>query len=135
MRFAGQLAHAGLDGRADDSLDLVRQAVVLSTLLVRSACCYTEAGKPHQAVQLFGDVLAGGTLSKRYSGLFGARQAKALALGGEPYEAATVAATAVTVARKTRSERTMNVVVEVVRALDPWRNRPSVRMLIDILMP
>lgn len=105
------------------------------TLLVLSACCYTEAGKPHQAVQLFGDVLAGGTLSRRDSGLFGARQAKALALGGEPDEAATVAATAVTVARETRSERTMNVVVEVVRALDPWRNRPSVRMLNDVLMP
>ncbi|MBF6233285.1 hypothetical protein [Nocardia farcinica] len=86
-------------------------------------------------MQLFGDVLAGGTLSRRDSGLFGARQAKALALGGEPDEAATVAATAVTVARETRSERTMNVVVEVVRALDPWRNRPSVRMLNDVLMP
>jgi hypothetical protein len=67
--------------------------------------------------------------------LFGARQAKALALGGEPDEAATVAVMAVTVARETRSERTMNVVVEVVRALDPWRNRPSVRMLSDVLTP
>ncbi|MGY1867205.1 MULTISPECIES: hypothetical protein [Nocardia] len=41
------------------------------TLLVRSACCYTEAGKPHQAVRLFSDVLGSGTLSKRDSGLFG----------------------------------------------------------------
>ncbi|MBF6456932.1 helix-turn-helix transcriptional regulator [Nocardia cyriacigeorgica] len=105
------------------------------TLLVRSACCYSEAGKPHRAVQLFGDVLAGGTLSKRDSGLFRARQAKALALAGEPDEAATVAATAVAVARETRSERTMNVVAEVVRALEPWRNRPNVRMLNDVLMP
>ena len=105
------------------------------TLLVRSACCYTEAGKPHRAAELFGQVLAGDSLSRRDSGFFGARQAKAFALGGEPDEAAAVAETSVAVARETRSERTMNVIVDVVRTLDPWRHRPKVKHLRDVLMP
>jgi transcriptional regulator with XRE-family HTH domain len=106
-----------------------------STLMLRSACCYTEAGKPQKAIGLFSEVLSGGTLSRRDAGFFGARQAKALALSGEPDEAATVAVGSVAVARETRSERTMNVVLEVVCALDSWRNRPSVRMLKDVLTP
>jgi hypothetical protein len=106
-----------------------------STLMLRSACCYTEAGKPQKAIGLFSEVLTGGTLSRRDAGFFGARQAKALALGGEPDEAATVAVGSVAVARETRSERTMSVVLQVVRALDSWRNRPSVRMLKDVLTP
>ncbi|MEV6253939.1 XRE family transcriptional regulator [Nocardia sp. NPDC051911] len=106
-----------------------------STLLVRSACCYTEAGKPQRATELFGHVLADGGLSRRDAGFFSARQAKALALSGEPDEAATVATKSVEVARETRSERTMNVVVDVMRTLDPWNHRPSVRQLREALMP
>ncbi|MFD3431245.1 helix-turn-helix domain-containing protein [Nocardia fluminea] len=105
------------------------------TLLVRSAACYTEAGKPVKATQLFGTVLAGGSLSRRDAGFFSARQAKAFALSGEPDEAATIATEAVGIARETRSERTMNVIIEVVHALDPWRNRASVRALHEVLAP
>jgi hypothetical protein len=103
------------------------------TLLLRSACCYTEAGKPDRAVALFSDVIDGGTLSRRDAGFFGARRATALALSGEPDEAANTALDSVAVARATRSERTMNVVKEVVRALEPWRNRPSARALKDAI--
>jgi hypothetical protein len=71
-------------------------------------------GKPQPATELFGQVLADGGLSRRDAGFFSARQAKALALSGEPDEAATVATKSVAVARETRSERTMNVVVDVV---------------------
>ncbi|WP_433578561.1 helix-turn-helix domain-containing protein [Nocardia brasiliensis] len=105
------------------------------TLQLRSAACYTEAGKPQTAAQLFGKVLAADTLSRRDGGFFSARQANAFALSGEPDEAAAVATKAVGIARETRSERTMNVIVEVVRALDPWRNRASVRTLHEVLAP
>ncbi|MFB8281186.1 XRE family transcriptional regulator [Nocardia colli] len=105
------------------------------TLLVRSACCYTEAGQPQTATPLFAQALASGSLSRRDAGFFGARQAKALALSGEPDEAATVAIESVTVARETRSERTMNVIVDVVRTLEPWRHRPRVRELREVLLP
>lgn len=105
-----------------------------ATLLVRSACCYTEAGKPSIATQLFSKGLAGDMLSRRDAGLFGARQAKAFALSGEPDEAARVAVESIVIARETRSERTMNVIVDVVRALDPWNHRPQVRQLHDALL-
>lgn len=105
------------------------------TLLLRSACCYTEAGKPQTASQLFGQVLLNSSLSRRDVGFFGARRAKALALSGEPDEAATVAAQSVAVARETHSERTMNVIVDVVRTLAPWRHRPQVRQLRELLLP
>lgn len=100
------------------------------TLQLRSATCYTEAGKPRKAVHLFSGVLAGNGLSRRDSGFFSARQANALALSGEPDEAAT---TAVGVARETHSDRTINLIVEVVRVLEPWRNRASVRALHEVL--
>ncbi len=106
-----------------------------NTFRLRAAVCYTEAGKPQIAAQLFGDVLTSGSLSRRDTGFFGARQAKALALSGEPDEAARVAVHSVGVARETRSERTMNVVVEVMRALESWRHRPMVRQLHDVLQP
>ncbi|WP_282777472.1 XRE family transcriptional regulator [Nocardia sp. CC201C] len=105
------------------------------TLLLRSAACYTEAGQPRRASQLFATVLDSGALSRRDSGFFSARRANALALSGEPDEAAVVATTAVGIARETRSERTMNVVIDVVRALEPWRHRASVRTLHDVLAP
>ncbi|MFC8528549.1 XRE family transcriptional regulator [Nocardia sp. NPDC057227] len=105
------------------------------TFRLRAAVCHTEAGRPQIAAQLFGQVLTSGSLSRRDTGFFGARQAKALALSGEPDEAARVAVRSVGVARETRSERTINVVVEVVRALDCWRHRSMVRQLSDVLQP
>ncbi|MBF6174344.1 XRE family transcriptional regulator [Nocardia blacklockiae] len=105
-----------------------------NTLLVRSACCYTEAGKPQIASRLFDQVLTGGGLSRRDTGFFGARRAKALALSGEPDEAASVAVQSVGVARETRSARTLHVVADVARTLDPWSHRPKVRQLRDLLM-
>lgn len=105
------------------------------TLHLRAAVCYTEAGKPQVAARLFGQVLTSGSLSRRDTGFFGVRQAKALALSGEPDEAARIAVQSVRIARETRSERTMNVATEVMRALEPWRHRPMVRQLHDVLLP
>ncbi|WP_143876208.1 XRE family transcriptional regulator [Nocardia fluminea] len=102
-----------------------------STLRVRSAVCYTEAGKPQRATELFGQVLMTGGLSRRDAGFFGARRAKALALSGEPDEAAAVATKSVAVGLETRSERTIKVVVDVLRTLAPWDHRPGVRQLRD----
>ncbi|WP_454199262.1 helix-turn-helix domain-containing protein [Nocardia sp. Marseille-Q1738] len=121
-------------GRAGGADDFLVSYFNESTLLLRSACCYTEAGKPSLATQLFGKVLAGGSLSRRDAGFFSARQAKAFALSGEPDEAARVAVQSVVIARETRSERTMNVIADVVRTLDPWSHRPQVRQLHDVLL-
>jgi hypothetical protein len=100
-------------------------ALTMDTLLLRQATCYTEAGKPAMGAGLFGQVLASGTLSKRDAGFFSARRAVALALSGEPDEAAAVGLAACAVACETSSERTMRLLGEVVRALGPWSSRPG----------
>jgi hypothetical protein len=100
-------------------------ALTMDTLLLRQATCYTEAGTPARGARLFGQVLASGTLSKRDVGFFSARRAVALALSGEPDEAAAVGLAAVTAACETSSERTMRLLGDVVRALGPWSSRPG----------
>jgi hypothetical protein len=103
------------------------------TLLLRQAACYTEAGKPAKAASLFDDVLSRGGLSRRDAGFFRARRAAALALSGEPDEAATVGLEAVQVAKEISSERTMRVLADVAGTLTPWRTRPRPRALIQAL--
>ena len=100
-----------------------------ATLLLRRATCYTEAGKPAKAAALFGDVIASGGLSRRDAGFFRARRAAALALSGEPDEAAAVGLRAVQGAKETNSERTMRLLTDVVGTLTPWSGRPGPRAL------
>ena len=104
------------------------------TLLLRSASSYTEAGKPQRAAALFGKVIASGTLSRRDEGYFRARRAVALALSGEPDEAATVGLESAQVARATSSQRTVSVLAEVVGVLRPWSGRAAVRALREALL-
>jgi transcriptional regulator with XRE-family HTH domain len=105
----------------------------IDTLLLRQAACYTEAGKPAKAASLFNDVIARGGLSRRDAGFFRARRAAALALSGEPDEAAAVGLEAVQVAQDIHSERTMRVLADVAATLSPWRTRPGPRALIHAL--
>ncbi|MDQ2875009.1 MAG: hypothetical protein M3Y33_09545 [Actinomycetota bacterium] len=79
----------------------------MDTLRLRQAACYTEAGKPAKGAVLFAGVIASGELSRGDAGFSGARRAAALALSGEPDEAAAVGLQAVEVARETNSERTV----------------------------
>jgi transcriptional regulator with XRE-family HTH domain len=99
------------------------------TLLLRQAACYTEAGKPAKAALLFDNVITRGGLSRRDVGFFRARQAAALALSGEPDEAAAVGLRSAQVAKETNSERTLRVLAEVSATLTPWRSRPGPQAL------
>jgi hypothetical protein len=81
------------------------------------------------AAMLFGEVLDAGTLSRRDAGFFKARRAAALALSGEPDQAAAVGLEAATAARQTNSGRTMRLLGEVVATLAPWNSRPGPRAL------
>ncbi|MDX3112713.1 helix-turn-helix transcriptional regulator [Streptomyces scabiei] len=103
------------------------------TRLLRDAITYTEAGKPSLAVDLFSDVLSTGSLSRRDTGFFNARRAAALALSGEPDEAAKVGKESAEVAREVKSERTVRVLGEVLLTLDRWRSRPAVREFRELL--
>ena len=119
-------AQALLGGAADDYHELGAYFTE-STLLLRNAVTLTEAGKPSMAAELFGDVIAAGGLSVRDGGFFNARRAAALALSGEPDEAATVGKESAGVAHAMKSERTVQVLGEVLQSLARWRGRPAVR--------
>jgi transcriptional regulator with XRE-family HTH domain len=108
--------------------------LTLDTLLLRQAACYTEAGKPAIGAQQFEQVIACGTLSKRDTGFFSARRAHALALSGEPDEAAAAGLEAVRIARDTNSERTMRLLGDVLQVLKPWSGRPGTQELRQALL-
>ncbi|MDQ1250656.1 MAG: hypothetical protein QG597_5035 [Actinomycetota bacterium] len=118
-------------GQAESANDdqLLGAVLAEGTLRLRSAVCYTEAGQTERAADLFGQVLAGDTLSRRDAGYFTARRAAAFALGGDPDTAATLALQSVDVATNANSQRTLRVVDDVVTTLQPWSDRPAVRTL------
>lgn len=101
--------------------------------LLRSTACLTEAGKPARAAEILQGIIAGGSLSFRDAGYFKARHAVALALMGEPDEAAALGLAAARVARTTRSGRTTVVLADLLETLRRWRRRPDVRALHDFL--
>lgn len=125
----GQLADAEalLTNAPEDQPDALGAYFNGHTRLLRDAITYTEAGKPSLAADLFSDVMSTGTLSHRDTGFFNARRAAALALSGEPDEAARVGKASAAVAQEVRSERTVRVLGEVLQTLDRWRSRPAVR--------
>ena len=57
--------------------------------------------------------------------IVGARRAVALALSGEPDEAAAVGLASAAAARETNSERTRRLLGDVIQVLRPWINRPG----------
>jgi len=104
-----------------------------TTLALRTAVAFTEAGKPARSALMFGEVLGNSELSRRDAAFFGARRAAALAWSGEPDEAATVGLRSVEVATVTKSQRTLRVLAETMDTLTPWRRRPLVRELQDTM--
>jgi hypothetical protein len=120
--------------RADDEHDDPAGAYFTAdTLLLRKAACYTEAGKPARAAALIEDVIRRGNLSHRDAGFFRARHAAALALSGEPDEAATEGLLAARIARETSSQRTLRLLAQVASTLSPWQSRPGPRALSEAL--
>ena len=122
------LAQATIDDEQPGMLSAYFNA---NTLLLRNASSFTEAGKPAQAAVVFGDVLKNASLSRRDTGYFRSRRATALALSGEPDEAARVGLASVDIAVTTNSRRTLRVLTEVVHTLTPWHGRSPVRDLHD----
>jgi tetratricopeptide (TPR) repeat protein len=128
---ARELLMAALSG--DDYDGAASVYFTADTLVLRQAACYTVAGKPAKAAALFAEVIAGGSLSRRDSGFFQARWAVALALSGEPDEAAAIGLNALALASQTDSERTKRVLANAVRAMKPWQFRPGPRELSEAM--
>ncbi|TCJ96311.1 helix-turn-helix domain-containing protein [Nocardia alba] len=103
------------------------------THLLRTASCYVEAGKPARAAELYGGVLTAGHLSGRDEGYFRARHAGALALCGEPDQAADEGLLAMACAVETQSGRTKRELSRVVDSLSRWHSRPGPRALLGAL--
>ncbi|MBT2233940.1 helix-turn-helix domain-containing protein [Nonomuraea sp. NEAU-A123] len=116
-----------------DEADMLGGTFADSTLRLRSTACYTEAGKPGEAAEILGDIIAGDSLSARDAGYFQARWSAALALIGEPDEAAILGLEAARVAQATRSRRTTIVLTEMLQTLSRWGARPHVRELREAL--
>ncbi|MEU7529281.1 helix-turn-helix transcriptional regulator [Saccharothrix sp. NPDC042600] len=104
-----------------------------SSLTLQTASCYIEAGKPQQAAALYEDVLQTSTLSQRDQGYFLARRASALALSGEPDDAAAVGLRSIHLADITSSTRTRRELGRAVSTLRPWSTRPKPRELREAL--
>jgi transcriptional regulator with XRE-family HTH domain len=128
-------------GRLDEARDLLLAAAEMSddsqlgahytgTLLtMQTAVCYSEAGQPQQAVDLFRSSLTEQAFSPRDFGYFMSWRATAEALAGEPDRAAETALLSIRRASSAGSGRTRREVVRVLHRLSPWRHRPAVREL------
>ena len=103
-------------------------------LTMQTAICYTEAGQPRRAADLYDRWLSLGTFSRRDYGYFRALMASALALAGEPDAAAAAGVEAAPLAVETASRRTMQELVGVLDVLKPWANHPGVRDLSDAVL-
>ncbi len=105
-----------------------------STLTLRNASCYIEAGRPHQAAALYVQVLADGVLSRRDRGYFLARLTSSLALAGEPDGSAEAGLEAAELATATRSQRTKRELRRSLVTLKPWERRPGPRALSETVV-
>lgn len=123
-----------LTGAAVDDEHQTLGAHYNATLLkMQTAICHTEAGKPRQAADLYRQWLLDEDFSPRDYGYFSSLMASALALAGEPDEAARVGIMAWPLAMDTDSGRTKAELQNVLATLQPWHARAAVRELRDAL--
>jgi hypothetical protein len=102
---------------------------VAPLLVVQTAICYTEAGAPGRALDLYDEHLSRQTFSRRDYGYFLSLKGAAYAAAHAPDDAAIVGLEALVVAAATDSVRTLHELDRLVGDLKPWANRPAVREL------
>ena len=117
----------------DDISAVLGTTFTAATLDLRSAACFTEAGRPEVAVELIGSVLAAGGLSRRDGAYFQARQAAALAAHVAPDAAADLAVESAMTAAAVGSQRTWRVLEDLVVTLQPWSGHAAVRSFREVL--
>ncbi|WIY05586.1 helix-turn-helix transcriptional regulator [Amycolatopsis mongoliensis] len=119
---------------ARDERDCSLGAHYNDTLLtMQTAICYTEAGAPRRAVELYDESLVEDRFSPRDYGFFLSLRAGSLALAGEPDEAARTGVESAARADSTSSRRTKQELVRVLEYLRPWGNRPAVVQLGEVV--
>jgi hypothetical protein len=123
---AHQLLADAPAGPADDGLGSHYSATLL---MMQTAICYTEAGQPIRAAELYQSHLSAGGFSRRDYAYFLSLRAGALAAAGEAEEAARISLEALPVATTTNSTRTTGELLRVADQLQPWADVPAVREL------
>jgi len=104
-----------------------------SLFAVQTAICYSEAGQPEQAVEIYQRELSRSVFSRRDHAYFQVLRGQALTAVSEPDEAAGAGAEALSVAIDTGSVRTLNEVLRLRDRLRTWARRPAVRALCETL--
>jgi tetratricopeptide (TPR) repeat protein len=98
-------------------------------LAVQTAICYSEAGLPDRALDLYETWLTEDAFSRRDFGYFLSLMAEALARAGGADEAASAGLRALSLGRETNSVRTVQEVHRLLEELQPSANHPAVREL------
>lgn len=124
-------ARALLDehGRGDDESSRLSAPYDQALLILQTAICYAEAGKPLRAVEIYRQALTTRAFSWRDYGYFQSQMANTIAAAGEPDEAARLGLDALDVAVKTDSRRTLKELHRLTSRLEPWSRRAAVREL------
>jgi hypothetical protein len=98
-------------------------------LTMQTAVCYSEAGQPRRAAELYAESLTEAAFSPRDYGFFLSLMAASQALAGEPDEAARTGVESIARASAAGSHRTRQELDRVLDILKPWQNRPAVQEL------
>ncbi|MET8850934.1 helix-turn-helix transcriptional regulator [Amycolatopsis sp. NPDC004625] len=120
-------------GARDDGASTLGAHYNDTLLTMQTAICYTEAGAPRRAVELYDESLVEDRFSPRDYGFFLSLRAGSLALAGEPDEAARTGVESAARADSTSSRRTKQELVRVLEYLRPWTNRPAVTQLREVV--
>jgi tetratricopeptide (TPR) repeat protein len=124
-------AHQLLDDAPTADDDQLGAHYNQTLLTMQTAICYTEAGQPRRAAELYQEWLSSNRFSPRDYGYFLSLMASSLALAGEPDAAAATGLKSLSLARTTSSGRTTEELGKVLVTLKPWENRAAVRELRD----
>jgi transcriptional regulator with XRE-family HTH domain len=103
-------------------------------LIMQTAICYYEAGRPGEAAELYRAHLDDEHISRRDRGYFLSLMASALAHAAKPDDAATAGQEALMVAIDTHSLHTIYELERVCLLLKPWRSQPVVRELREAVL-
>lgn len=105
------------------------EGYTLERLMVQSALCYREAGRPDRSVELFRRHLATGQFAPRDRSFFTAAMSGALAAAGEPDEAAHAGLAALSIAANAGFGQALAELRRTAAALLPHAGRPAVLLL------
>ena len=103
---------------------------------VQRATCYTRLGEAREADRLWSQIIPSApTAARRDVGVWTARQAAAVAKGGEPERAVELSRSAVRIALDTGSARARRELGTVEMAMRPWQAEAIGRDLAEVLAP